>query len=148
MHFNIGGRARASESLVARVKSLKQNVEVLEYLCDQCRRYGRGILDPRYYDNGVLETFVICATDFLKRRPNNGRIGEPQAVRIKRKWCARVTQVQKVLNDGSNALAARIWQDFCGHDSTEPDECDTVFLSTFMRQYEEEVNRLQGTVSL
>ena len=52
--------------------------------------------------------------------------------------------MQKVM-DGSNALAARIWQDLCGDDSTEPDECDTVVLSTFLKLYEEEVKRLQGT---
>ena len=135
------------EALIECVKFYKKDANVHEYSCEQCKKYNRGIFDHRCYDSDVLEAFVVWAKEFLKQRAQHGRVGESQAARIKRKWCARITQVQKVLYDGSNVLAASIWQDLCGDDLTEPDECDAVVLSTFLKQYEEEVKRLQGTVS-
>ena len=84
----------------------------------------------------------------MQRKQKNRRRGEPQAFRVDRKWCSRLARVQRLLKDGNNTAAARAWREFCGDASLEPDSYDTKFLSTFLKQYKDEVKRLQGTCSL
>ena len=84
----------------------------------------------------------------MQQKQRNGRRGEPQAIRVDRKWYSRTARMQRLLKDGNNAAAARAWREFCGDASLEPGSCDTKFQSTFLKQYKDEVKRLQGTFSL
>ena len=56
------------EALIEKVKHYHQDVEVHEYLCAHCRKYSRGIFDPRFYDAEVLDAFVVWAQEFVKQR--------------------------------------------------------------------------------
>ena len=58
-----------------------------------------------------------------------------------------MAEVQRLMKDGNNTAAARAWREFRGDASLEPDDYDTKFPSTFLRQYKDEVKRLQGTFS-
>ena len=106
-----------------------------------------GHFRPQAHTTGFLESF-IWATEYLQQKQRNGRKGEPQSGRVDRKWFSRVVEVRRLLKDGNNIAAARAWQEFCGGASLEPDSYDTKFLSTFLKQYTDEVKRLQGTFAL
>ena len=84
----------------------------------------------------------------MQQKQRNIRKGEPQSGRVDGKWFSRVVEVQRLLKDGNNIAAARAWREFCGDASLEPDSYGTKFLSIFLKQYKDEVKRLQGTFSL
>ena len=111
---------------------------------EQCLFHGRGIFDPRHHTTGFLESF-IWATEYLRQQKRNGRKGELQAGRVDRKWFSRVVEVQKLLKDGDSTAAARAWREYCGGASLEPGIYDTKFLTTFLKQYTDELKRPQGT---
>ena len=91
--------------MIEKVKHYHQDFEVHKYWCAQCRKYSRGIFDPRFYDAEVLDAFVVWAQEFLKQREaQHGRVGEPQSICVKRKWFATFMQVRK-----GSMVATTLW---------------------------------------